>query len=180
MKPAGMTYEQAAAVPVGSMTALYILKGVDIQDGQKVLVYGASGSVGTFAVQIAKALGAEVTGVCSGRNLELVTSLGAGAVIDYTKEDFSEASERFDVVFDAVGKLTMKQAKRALTSNGKYLSVRSSTKEKIEDLLFIKELIEKEKIRSVIDNVYSLEQIPEAHRYVELGHKRGNVVIRMG
>jgi NADPH:quinone reductase-like Zn-dependent oxidoreductase len=201
IKPANMTYEEAAAVPVGGLHALHLLRRADIQTGQKVLIIGAGGTVGTIAVQLAKSLGAEVTGVDVARKLDMLRSIGAHHAIDYTREDFTKNGETYDVIFDVVGKSSFSACVRSLKEKGFYLlgnpglsqqfrglwtSMRSGKKViggmisyRAEDLVFLKELIEVGKIRSVIDRNYPLEQVAEANRYVETGQKTGNVVINI-
>jgi len=178
--PSNMTYEEAAPISNGAITALLILRKASIQKGQKVLIYGASGSVGTFAIQLAKYFETEVTAVCSTTNLAMVESIGADRVIDYTQEDFTQRAETYDIVFDAVGKMVSSQRKKSLKPNGVYFNVLTSSdglKLKTKDLIFIKKLCEEGKIKTVIDRRYTLEQMVEAHQYVDKGHKKGNVVV---
>ena len=179
IKPSNMTFEEAATVPIGGLTALGFLKKAGITLGQKVLIYGASGSVGTFAVQLGKYYGAEVTAVCSTANVNLIKSLGADKVIDYTREDFTKKENQFDIIFDAVGKTSKSACKNILKPDGKYVSVSGSPKKTPNDLLFLKGLIESGKLKTVIDRRYKLEQIREAHGYVEKHHKKGNVVVNI-
>ena len=183
IKPVNLTYEEAAAIPGGGQTAWHCLQKGRLQPGQKILIYGASGAVGTFAVQLAsRHFGADVTGVCSGANVDLVKSLGASRVVDYTHQDFTQNAETYDVIFDAVGKLSPSQWKKALKPGGVHINVHADSNggEKVEYLLILKEMIEAGKIKPIIDRVYPFEQIVEAHRYVEQGHKKGNVAISMG
>jgi NADPH:quinone reductase-like Zn-dependent oxidoreductase len=179
-KPRNMSYEEAAAVPIGGPTALRLLRKGKIQTGQKVLIYGASGSVGTYAVQIAKSFGGDVTAVCSTENLQMVKALGADRVIDYTREDFSAAGAQYAAIFDAVGKCPKEKAAKALLPGGVFVTVaKLNTKQSLEELATVHELIEAGKVRAVIDRCYSLDQVPEAHRYVGLGRKAGNVIIQV-
>jgi len=179
IKPSNMTFSEAAAVPIGGLTALGFLRKAGIKNGQNVLIYGASGSVGTFAVQLGKYFGANVTAVCSTANINLIKSLDADKVIDYTREDFTKQETRFDIIFDAVGKTSKSACKNLLKSKGKYVSVSGSPSKSPGDLLFLKEVIESGRLKSVIDRIYTLDQIREAHAYVENHHKKGNVVINI-
>jgi NADPH:quinone reductase-like Zn-dependent oxidoreductase len=199
LKPSNMSFEEAATVPIGALTALRYLRAGAVGPGQRVLVYGASGSVGTYTVQLARHLGAEVTAVCSTANVEMVRALGAEHVIDYTREDFAQAPRPFDVVFDTVGKADFSSCMRSLQPRGVYLSsyhtanlrgwwasltshkkvIGSTVGEAREQLLAVKELVEAGALKSVIDRQYPFEQLREAHAYVDRGHKRGNVVITL-
>ncbi|MFD1616245.1 NAD(P)-dependent alcohol dehydrogenase [Gelatiniphilus marinus] len=177
LKPKNLTYQESAALPVGAMTAMYLLEKANLTNGQIVLIYGASGSVGSYAVQLASQQRAKVTGVCSTANFEMVKSLGAENLIDYKKEDFSKRNKKFDIVFDAVGKTTKAKAKKVLKTGGNFVSVKMLTKEKIEHLKLIKNMAEEGKLKPFIDKSFNLDDIEKAHEYVEKGHKRGNVVI---
>jgi len=178
-KPEGVSFGEAAAATVGPMTAMFLLKKAGIASGQRVLVYGASGSVGSYAVQLAKHFGAEVTGVCSGANISLVESLGADHTIDYQQDDFTQNNQQYDLVFDAVGKISKARCAGSLSENGRFATVRSMTKENSDELKNILRLVEAGVVKAVIDREYSLDEIVEAHRYVESGRKRGNVILRV-
>jgi NADPH:quinone reductase-like Zn-dependent oxidoreductase len=202
LKPYNMTYEEAATIPTGGLNALHFLRKANIQNGQKVLINGAGGSIGTYGVQLAKYYGAEVTAVDSSEKLEMLRSIGADKVIDYTREDFTRSGETYDVIFDIVGKSSFSRGIKSLKKNGiyllanptlikmfrgKWISMRSSRKVvssmagyKKKDMIFLKELIEEGKLKSIIDRHYPLEQTAEAHAYVETGNKKGNVVITIG
>ena len=177
--PSNMTFEEAATVPIGGLTALRFLKQASVKSGDNVLIYGASGSVGTFAVQIAKHFGANVTAVCSTANIDLVKSLGADRVIDYLKEDFTAMEFRYDIIFDAVGKTSKSKCKQLLAPDGRYVSVTGSPKSNPGDLLLLKDLIEQGKLRTTIDRRYRLDQIREAHAYAESFRKKGNIAVKV-
>lgn len=176
-KPAYLSFAEAAALPVGGMTALQILQKANLSSKTNLLVYGASGSVGSYAVQIAKYFGAKVTAVCSTNNLEWVKSLSADEVMDYTVPEWYRAGKKFDIVFDAVGKLETPQWKILLAKGGKFCSIRSLTFEKNAYLALLEIMIAEDKLNPVIDKVYPFDDMVEAHRYADLGHKKGNVVI---
>jgi NADPH:quinone reductase-like Zn-dependent oxidoreductase len=199
LKPLNMTHQEATCVPTGGLEALHFIRKGNIQSGERVLVNGAGGTIGTFAVQLAKCFGAEVTAVDSAEKLKMLSSIGADKVIDYTKEDFTKSGEIYDVILDVIGKSSFIRSIKSLKKNGRYIianprlsqmfrgkitSITSSKKvilgtanQTTENLLFLKKLIEEGKIKSVIDRCYPLEQTAEAHRYVETGHKKGHVVI---
>jgi NADPH:quinone reductase-like Zn-dependent oxidoreductase len=196
LKPANMTYEEAAPVPVGGLEALHYIRQGNIEIGQKVLIRGASGTIGTYAIQLAKYYGAEVTGIGNSTSLEMMKSLGADKVVDYTKDDFSKSGESYDVIFDVIGKSSFSDFIRSLKENGVYLLANTGARKvrkllkggqkvilgkqltyKTEDLVFLRELIEEGKVKTAIGKRYTLEQIPEAHRDIEKGGKTGNIVI---
>ncbi len=179
LKPSNLDFNQSATIPVGGMTALFLLEKAKISAGNKVLIYGASGSVGTYAIQLAKYFGATVTGVSSTANIELVKDLGADKVIDYRKEDYTNQDDEFDIIFDAVGKTSKKEANKILQKNGVFVSVNMMTKESNGHLLKLKELAEQGQLRPHIDKTYKLEETVAAHQHVVTGRKRGNVVIEI-
>jgi NADPH:quinone reductase-like Zn-dependent oxidoreductase len=190
--PANVSYEEVATLPVAGITALYFLRDLGgLQAGQKILINGASGAIGTFAVQLAKHFGAHVTAVCSTTNLDMVSALGADHVVDYTREDFTTMGETYDVLFDVVGKLSIARTEKCLKEGGTYLLtvptvealrkggavISKSAEPSLEQLVFLGELLKDGKLKPVIDRTYPLEEVPAAFRYVESGHKKGNVVI---
>jgi len=176
-KPDNISFIDVAVIPVGGMTALHILNKININPGCRILIYGASGSVGTYAVQLAKYFRAEVTAVCSTNNIKILKSIGSDYVIDYHTEDFRKGITSYDIIFDAVGKITRSSCKQVLKKNGHFLSVKYPTKEKTEYMIFLSDLIQKGKLKPVIDRSYTLDKVKDAHYYVEQGHKKGNVVI---
>ncbi|WP_078577455.1 NAD(P)-dependent alcohol dehydrogenase [Salipaludibacillus agaradhaerens] len=177
LKPGNLTFEQAATIPAGGLTALKNLQKANIRKGDKILINGASGSLGTYAIQLAKYYGADVTAVCRAENFELVKSIGADKVIDYTKEDFIQKQVKYDIVYDAVMKLKASKSRKILKNKGVFLNNSRLPKIKEEDLLFLKNLIEKNNLKPIMDRTYSIEEIVEAHRYVDKGHKKGNVAV---
>ena len=200
-KPSHISYEQAAAIPTAATVAMWFLRQGNLQHGQRILINGAAGGLGTFAVQIAKSLGAEVTAVCSAANLEFVKSLGADEVIDYTIQDFTKMGQTYDIIFDVVGKRSFPECKNSLNTNGTYLSTIvtfhgiltmiwtsafGSKKARIivaktgpKDLVYVNNLVKDGKIKSNIDRIYTLEQLAEAHRYAETGHAKGKIIVRI-
>lgn len=176
-KPKSLTFPEAAATPVGGMTALQLLSKIKIKKGCSILIYGASGSVGTNVIQISNIYNAQVTAVCSSSNFSMVKSIGAKFVIDYTKESFINNNLKYDIIFDAVGKISKSYCKNSLKSGGSFVSIKSPTKETISDLETLINFSEEGIIKPVIDRTYDLEDVPKAHKYVEKGHKKGNVVI---
>jgi NADPH:quinone reductase-like Zn-dependent oxidoreductase len=179
IKPKNLTYEEAATVPAGGLTAIKNLQKAKISKGQSILINGASGSLGTYAIQLAKYYGADVTAVCSAQNFDLVKSIGADNVIDYTKEDFTQSQDKYDIVYDAVMKSKASKCRKILKKNGVFLNNYRLPKIKGDDLIYLKGLIETNILKPVIDRTYSMEEIVKAHRYVDKGHKKGNVAIRM-
>lgn len=177
--PENLTFEEAAAVPAGGLTVLKVFQKANVKKGQKILINGASGSLGTYAIQFARYHGAEVTGVCSTSNINLVSSLGAAHVIDYTKEDFTKNAEKYDIIFDAVGKTTRSRCRGIMVRGGRFMTTNGLGKIDSGDLTHLKELIEGGNLKPVIDRTYALDEVRDAHRYVDKGHKRGNVVIKV-
>jgi NADPH:quinone reductase-like Zn-dependent oxidoreductase len=179
IKPSNITHEQAAVIPVAGMTVLNFFNKVEINKEMKILIYGASGSVGSCAVQLAKAYNASVTGVCSSKNFEMVKSLGADCLVDYTKEDFTENGEEYDIIFDAVGKIKASDCKKSLKVGGKYFTVNTPTSEKMIYLNQLKEFVEKGQLLPFIEKVYSLDDVASAHEHADTGRKRGNIAIKI-
>lgn len=199
LKPGNISHKEAAVIPFGATTALHFIKKANIKHGQKILIYGASGAVGTAAVQLAKYYGAEVTGVCGSSNVDLLKSIGVDKVIDYTKEDFAKKPDKYDVIFDSVNKISLSDSLKVLNTGGLLILSAAGISEMIkgffistlsskkvltgvishtkEDISFLRSLIELGKLRSVVDRTYTLEQIVDAHEYVEKGHKKGNVAV---
>jgi len=180
LKPENLSYQEAAAIPAGGLTALKNLQKANIHEGQKILINGASGSLGTFAIQLAKYYGAEVTAVCSSENFDLASSIGADNVIDYRKEDFTKSNEKYDIVYDAMMKSNRSICKNILKKNGIYLNNSQLSKIQEDDLFLLKRLAENNKLKVIVDKTYSINEIVEAHRYVDKGHKKGNVIITIG
>ncbi len=178
-KPRNLSFEEAATIPAGALTTLKVFQKMDLKEGQKVLINGASGSLGTYAVQFAKEKGAEITGICSSKNFDLVRSLGADHLIDYTKEDITARNDDFDIIFDAVGKLSRSKCKNLLKKNGQFITTNGLGKIDPGDLRKLRSMIEEGKLKPIIDRTYTMDEIVEAHKYVDKGHKKGNVVINI-